>query len=357
VQKNLLLLLLCLSAPLLVTVGCDKGGNNFNITSASEQFPSGSGSATAVNNQLDILFVINDQPSMSSFQDELVASMSTFMSTFQTKGFDYKIAVVTTSGYMADPTLNGYNSINVAEADFNDFNGTVHSNVHVITPADPNIFSNFAINAKPSKNTSGQDNRAFSSFRQALQTLRPINAGFLRPNSFLAVIIVDNQDDFSGNGRCVGCNNNQRYNAPTLDAVTVYKDFLDQLTGTSGATARYNVSAMAQTVSTCQGSTLSTRIMDLVNQTNGVLGDICQADFGISMTAMANKITLLSTQYYLARVPVLSSIRVIIDGVQILESATDGWTYDSAANSIQFHGSAIPQQGANIVVNYDPATI
>lgn len=354
-QKKVSLLILFWWSSLFLTFGCEKGGDSFSILSASEQFPSGSSST--VNNQLDILFVINDQPSMSSFQAALVASMSTFMNTFQTKGFDYKIAVVTTSGYMADPTLNGYDSAHEAEADFNDYNGTVHSNVHVITPLDPNIFSVFAINAKPNKNTSGQDNRAFSSLRQALQTTRPINTGFLRPNSFLAVIIVDNQDDFSGNDRCNGCQNNQRYNAPTLDAISVYTDFLNNLTGTSGAAARYNVSAMAQINTPCQGSSLSTRIMDLANQTNGVLGDICEADFGPSMAAMADRITLLSTQYRLARTPVLSSIRVIIDGVAIPESSTDGWTYDSAANSIQFHGTAIPEQGANIVVNYDPTSL
>ena len=294
---------------------------------------------------------------MSSFQSALVTSMSTFMSTFQNKGFDYKIAVVTTSGYMADPTLAGYNPTNVAEADFNDYNGTVHSYVPIITPLDPNLFSDFAINAKPNKNTSGQDGRSFSSFRQALQNLRPVNYGFLRPNSFLAIIIVDNQDDFSGNKRCNGCNNNLRYNALTLDSVSVYTNFLIGLTGTSGASARYNVSAMTQINKPCQGSSLMTRIMDLANQTNGVMGDICQADFGPSMAAIADRITLLSTQYFLDRVPVLGSIRVSIDGVATPESSTNGWMYDLAANSIQFHGTAIPQQGSNIVVNYDPTTL
>lgn len=353
-QTKMSLLYLVLGSTLFLTFGCDKSGNSFSILSASENFPS---STSTVNNQLDILFVINDQPSMSSFQSALVTSMATFMSTFQQKGFDYKIAVVTTSGYMADSTLAGYNPANIAEADFNDYNGTVHSNVPVISPLDPNLFSNFAINAKPSKNTSGQDGRSFSSFRQALQNLRPVNYGFLRPNSFLAVIIVDNQDDFSGNGRCNGCNINLRYNAPTLDPVSVYTNFLNDLTGTSGASARYNVSAMTQTNKPCQGGSLMTRIMDLANQTNGVLGDICQADFGTSMAAIADRITLLSTQYFLDRVPVLGSIRVSIDGVATPESSTNGWTYDPAANSIQFHGTATPQQGSNIVVNYDPTTL
>ena len=127
--------------------GCDKSGGGIAILPAAQVFRS---SPSSVNNQLDILFVINDQPSMSSFQSALVTSMSTFMNTFQTKGFDYKISVVTTSGYLADPSLSGYNSINAAEADFNDFNGSVHSLVPVITPMDPNLLSDFAINAKPS---------------------------------------------------------------------------------------------------------------------------------------------------------------------------------------------------------------
>ena len=49
--------------------------------------------------------------------------------------------------------------------------------------------------------------------------------------------------------------------------------------------------------------------------------------------------------------------RVSNDGVATPESSTNGWTYDPAANSIQFQGTAIPQQGSNIVVNYDPTTL
>ena len=340
---------------MLLNAGCDKSDRSFSILPKSQNFRT---SPSQLNNKLDIVFVINDQPSMSSFQSALVASMSTFMNTFQTKGFDYKIAVVTTSGYMADSTLVGYDPTDANEADFNDFNGTVHSYVPIITPNDPNLLSNFAINAKPSKNTSGQDGRAFSSLRQALREQTSVNQGFLRPDSFLAVIIVDNGEDFSGNGRCTGCNNSGRYNAPTLDPVSVYIDYLNDLTGTSGATARYNVSAMAQVgQSKCQGNVNPVRIKEFANQTNGVLGDICQADFGPSMAAMSNQITLLSTQYFLNKIPIISTISVHIDGVSIPESSTVGWTYNPEANSIQFHGSATPGQGASIYVNYDPTSL
>jgi hypothetical protein len=338
----------------LLAVGCGEEKPSFGLLPDGQTFYQ---DAKAFNNKLDILFVINDQPNMSAFQAKLVASMSTFMNTFVTKGFDYKIAVATTSGYMADPTLNGYNPINVDLADFNDFNGTVYSGIYVIEPSTPDIFGTFGINAKPSKNSAGQDARSFSSMRQALQSTRPINIGFSRSDAFLAVIIVDNQDDFSGNGRCNGCNINQRYNAPTLDPVDVYVDFLDDTTGTSGALARYNVSAMTQSAVPCQGGANMVRIMELANRTNGVIGDICQVDFGNSMADMAKQIAMLSTQFVLDRIPDVNTISVIINGTPVPQDATNGWSYSAEANAIQFHGTSIPPQDAAIIVNFDPLTI
>jgi hypothetical protein len=354
IMKNNLLIPRFLMIGLAIALqGCGSPDSSFSLLADSQSFVQDNSS---VNNELDILFVINDQPSMSSFQDELVTSFSSFMTLFNAKGFNYKIAVVTSSAYMADPALNGYNPLNANEDAFNDFNGTVHSGTFVIQPNTMNLFDVFAINAKPSKNTSGQDGRAFSSMRRALQSPNPINSGFLRPSSFLAVVIVDNQDDFSGNGRCTGCNINQRYNAPTLDPVSTYVQFLDQLTGTSGASARYSVSAMTQTAQPCQGGTNMTRIMELANLTNGVLGNICDNDFGPSMVLMANKIATLGTQFYLDRIPVENTIVVRVNGVVIPNDPTNGWSYNATANSIMFHGSAIPQQGAVIGVDFDPVS-
>lgn len=333
---------------------CGEEKPTFNLLPDGQTFRQ---DRTGINNKLDILFVINDQPNMSAFQQKLVTSMSTFMNTFVTKGFEFKIAVSTTSAYMADPTLNGYNPLHEDLADFNDTSGTESSGIHVITPSVTDIFSVFAINAKPNKNTAGQDARSFSSMRQALRNSRPINAGFLRSDGFLAVIIVDNQEDFSGNDRCNGCNNSGRYNAPTLDPVDVYVDYLNTITNSSGAAARYNVSAMTQIAVPCQGGANMVRIMDLASRTNGVLGDICQADFGPSMADMADRIASLSTQFYLNRVPNVSTITVDVNGVRVPQDAANGWTYSADANSIMFHGSAIPPQDASILVNFDPVTI
>ncbi len=338
----------------VLATGCTPDSVSYSILPTSDTFLQSNGN---FNNKLDILFVINSEPSMSSFQDNLIASMANFMGTFETKGFDFKIAVVTSSGYMADLTLSGYDPQFVDAADFNDSNGTVRSLNPVLIPGTPNLYDLFAINAKPAKNPAGQDGRAFSSFRQALMSTRPINAGFLRSSSFLAVVIVDNQDDFSGNGRCAKCNTSGRYGAPTLEPVSSYVSFLDNVTSTTGSNRRYNVSAMTQSGVTCQGGTQAVRIIELAQLTSGIVGNICQANFGASMAEIATQIATLSTQFFLNRVPLVSSITVVIDGVSIAQSSTNGWSYSESSNSITFHGSAVPAQGAVIGINYDPVSL
>jgi hypothetical protein len=332
-------------------LGCGGSSSTFSLMADSQSFVAEN---VSFNNKVDILFVINSEPSMSSFQAKLVASFGSFMQIFSTKGFDYRVAVVTASAYMADPTLAAYSSANLDFADFNDYNGSTYSGVHVLVPETPNLFDVFAINARPTKNPAGQDGRAFSSFRQALQSTRPINVGFMRPDAFLAVVIVDNQDDFSGNARCTGCNVSARYTATTLDTVDTYIDFLNTVTGTSGATARYNVSAMTQIAAPCQGGSNMVRIMDLATRTNGILGDICQVDFGAPMAEISDKIATLSTQFFLDRLPIVSTITVKVGGVSVTKSQSNGWWYNSDVNSITFHGSAVPSQGAVIEVDFDP---
>ena len=335
-------------------VSCGNRESSFSLLPESDTFIQ---STTGFNNKIDILFVIDSQPSMSSFQDELVRSFDTFINLFVAKGFDFRISVITTSAYMADPTLNGYDPANVGAADFNHESGGISSDTPILEDEDPDILDKFAINAKPDKNTAGQDVRAFSSFRQGLSTSREPNASFRREDAYLAIVIVDNNDDFSGNERCVGCNVSGRYDAPTLDPVDLYIQFLDNYTQSSGAFARYSVSAMTQSATPCQGGTNMVRIMDLVQKTGGVIGDICQADFGPSLAEMADRIATLSTLFYLDRVPDQSTLTVKVDGVSIANSSTNGWTYVADSNAIAFHGSAVPQQGAVIDVDYEPLTV
>lgn len=75
------------------------------------------------------------------------------------------------------------------------------------------------------------------------------------------------------------------------------------------------------------------------------------------MTKIADQIAMLSSQFFLHSKPIVSSISVAINSVAIPNDATNGWTYDATANSIQFHGTAVPQQGDSIDVHFDPESL
>ena len=49
-------------------------------------------------------------------------------------------------------------------------------------------------------------------------------------------------------------------------------------------------------------------------------------------------------------------ITVTIDGVEIEQGIRNGWTWDTANNTIVFHGASIPEEGATINVSYTQPT-
>jgi len=57
--------------------------------------------------------------------------------------------------------------------------------------------------------------------------------------------------------------------------------------------------------------------------------------------------------FTLSRTPKVASIQVTLDGNAISQDATNGWSYVSAENRIQFHGSASPNDGSKILVTYE----
>jgi hypothetical protein len=56
--------------------------------------------------------------------------------------------------------------------------------------------------------------------------------------------------------------------------------------------------------------------------------------------------------YVLSSTPTLQTMVVTVDGSVISQSSSNGWSYDSAKNRIQFHGSAKPANGSKVQVTY-----
>lgn len=356
---NKLRLTLTVVSTACLILACDKGDRSYSLLSDSNQFQQDPNEV--VNNKVDILFVVDNSGSMAAFQTNLANNFSSFMQNFIGKGYDFHIGVTTSDAYLAASQFD--NNPNLAK--LKDGSST-HTGFPVIDQNTPNIASVFSTNAKVGDNGSG-DERAFSSFKAALNS--SLNSSFRRQGAFLAIIILSDEDDFSDSTRPEGSWTlrggvaDHSYTNSHLETVNSYVSYLDTLTGTTDPNLRkYNVSAVAVIDNNCltahkrdtTETIIGQRYISLANATGGVLADLCSPSYATALTQIQQKIVELSTQFVLSRVPDPASIRVWVDGASVPNDATNGWTYVSSSNSVVFHGTAIPEQGASINVTFDP---
>ncbi len=339
-------------------VGCGPSSSttSFGLLADSNSFQQ---STSSFSGKIDILWVVDNSGSMGPFQSKLATNFSAFMTNFVGKGYDFHMAVTTSDAYRALPAFQN----NSALSKFKDGMGQAHTTGYpVIDSSTPNIVSVFTTNASQGETGSG-DERAFQSMEAALNN--SLNSSFRRADAFLAVIILSDEDDFSSTVRLEGVSPDHSYTYTNLKPVSYYEDFLSTFTGSSGALKRFSVSAVTVKDTACltahkalaPSSVMGTRYIDLANRTGGVLSDICASNFVDGLDQIQQGIIELGSQFYLNRVPQVSTIKVFVDGVAISESTSNGYTYNAAANSIVFHGGSVPRAGANIVINFDPVSL
>ncbi len=358
--NKILLAALCTA---LLQLGCEKGADSFSTLAASENFNQ---AAAVVNNKIDILWVVDNSGSMAPLQANLVANFNSFIANFQAKGFDFQIGVTTTDAYLAGANFQNNSSKSLLRDGV-----TTHSGYRIINNSTPDISGAFVINATQGINGAG-DERAFGSLVETLNN--PANSSFHRPGAYLAVVILSDEDDFSDKiGSTLAAARAQNsadhnYNNTNLMTSAELISFLDNVTGSTPTSRSYNVSAITVIDNACrvshynsavaaQSTLIGTRYMDLVQKTNGILGSVCDASYASSLNFIQQRITELATQFKLDRLPLVDSIKILSNEISVPQDSQNGWTYDSGANAIIFHGSAVPSASAVIKVSYDPAGV
>jgi hypothetical protein len=317
---------------LVALSGCGNSSPSFSILPTGQSFTQ---SASSFDNQLDILWVVDNSGSMGPLQANMVSNFSSFISNFQTLGYDYRMAVTSTDAYKANTQFTGYNSAYAPLSLFQDGgnNNNSPTGVFIITPQTSNLDATFVNNATTGVNGSG-DERAFSSLVTAMNNKN--NPAFLRSSSFLAVIVLSDEDDFSLYSRSEGSwGNNDAldhcYVDPTMDGIATtaysgnnhvstcknqtppdsvqsYINSLDAITQSTGATRRWNANAITVLDANCQLShseqnqasfvtIIGQRYIQLANDTQGITGSMCDTSYATSLANIAKQITTLSTQF------------------------------------------------------------
>lgn len=317
---------------LLALGGCGPKAANFAILPASQSTFQGS----VANNKVDLLWVIDNSGSMAPKQANLAAGFNDFIDVFDTKGFDYRMAVVTTD-------LLG---------DDGDFQGAVK----VLSPSTPNLSTEFSNNVQVGA-FGAANAQALDVTELALSTgkLTTTNTGFLRSDAHLAVIYVSDADD----------NDSTTTTANILTFLETLKpDKFDVLARTYKN--NFTISAVVAPSANdadCDANygaltyEKGTKFIALAEATNGSVASICSASFSAGLTTLSQRIAEAITEIPLAREPNVATIQIQFNGVNVPQDATNGWTYDTAGQKIVFHGNAIPTDNTSISINYTPNDI
>ena len=316
---------------LFVVTNCGGGGGaggGLSILPEEEDFVQ---NATFQKRQIDILWVIDNSGSMRPYQARLQNSFQSFINRFQSLNYDFRMAVTTTDAYVGGS--NAQWQIGKLPP-----SGSGISGHRVITSTTPNLADAFLKNVDVGIQGGGHE-RPLQSLRKALQLND--NADFHREGSFLAIIILTDENDSSNGSR------------------ESYVEFLNEFTQSTSAGEYYSVSIIARLsgISTCSGRFARDFLLKTAEDTGGVVVNICEANYDPHLQLISDTVIELSTFFSLKRDPIIDSIVVTVDGTEVPKDDENGWSYRSKQNGIFFHGTAVPADGVSIDVDYEPASL
>jgi hypothetical protein len=342
------------------------GGSNCGQTKLATVLPADAQVDTftqAAIPQVDILWVVDNSPSMVTKQQELVKNFQTFFSALQSAGVDYHLALASTD---VTPAAAGQ-LINAP------------GQPAVITTSTPDGAAAFEANVGAIGTGSGYP-EGLNAARDVLMFDPP---DFIRPTAYLFLIFVSDSDDNSEPGDPLyfyryfagfkGKGNNAMVLAGSIAGIVNGQ--------AAGCFAPPDIEAIA-----------ATRYLALMQMMNGQTGSICDADFTQTLVSLGVEAVGLQRTFNLSELPDPTTIEVKISypcgtatdllntvcsgsqtstcthGGPTTESISctmkqdttsngtgNGWVYQSSTNSIVFDGEGVPPKGAVIeIIYYQP---
>ena len=287
--------------------------------------------------EVDVLLVVDNSGSMQPYQEKLSTNFENFLEYF-TGYVDYRIGVITST--IENPEAMGACTPEEVAAipDGGELVGGPW-----ISDEDADGAERFADLVQVGTCGGGYE----MGLETALLALTPpmsegANAGFLRSEAYLSVIFVTDEEDSSP--------------GTTSEYINAFRNL-------KGISARdvFNASALVVTdEADCTdeqldvGASQNTRMVDVANQTNGVVGSICSGDFATIVTELSLASSRLTDTFYLSQTPNAGTLIVGVDEVEV--ACSDGmWAYEEVEGrpAIVFARDQLPPPGARITASYD----
>jgi len=285
---------------------------------------------------IDILFVIDDSGSMDTHQTNLVRNIDRFVNAFLGRAnVNYRIGVITSSFEAS------YYSKNCC--------GKLVGSPNVVDSNTPTAMPVLSRNLLVGTSGSGLE-KVFDPIRAALTSplVDTENAGFYRPNAYLAVIFITDAEDQSS------MNPDELYN------------FLVDLKGQKSRILSYGVVIPSSDTSGCARDEYNRpparieKFLDMMPNAGRNLFSLCDPNFGDSIAAIAEDLVdYVGSEVFLSRLPIPSTIEVSFGSQMIPMDREKGWTYNPSKNAIGFGKKvqwSLQPTGTRVKVSYEVAT-
>jgi hypothetical protein len=288
---------------------------------------------------IDILMIVDNSGSMSSYQTQLSGNFQSFITWFVEGNVDYHIAITTTD--------DGNDPVNVTGAARGAFVGDV------ITSDMEQDEAEDAFRDQVNVGTSGTGMEVGLKTAYLALTDEDLldgpNQGFLREEAELSIVFVSDEEDSSP--------------WPVADYINAFFDL-------KGHRDRdvFNASALTVTdesectASQAEASSPGTRYVDVATQTHGLVANLCDDDFAGIVTDLSLATSRMTDTYFLTADPDPSTLTVTVegpDGSALEVPCTDGvWTYDRVVSdgeevpAVIFASDQLPALGSRLTIRY-----
>jgi len=298
---------------------------------------------------------------MAPEQDYLATNFNAFIGMLSAAGQDFQTAITTTD--ICQDQIPNDLSQRVCPVEYGGsaathFRGGFvgETGRKVLKRTDADLISRFNTYTRQGTNGSGFEHGLQAAAMAVDKSLRGENEALVRPDAFLAVIVVsDEEDDGIGLGQ-MDAYNKHNFVAEGLTTHRYTEDNLvSYLQGVKGQ-GNFSVSAIASTRlangSLCtsphaQPLEEGTQYIAAAKKTGGIIQSICDTNWNQSLSLIGADLSAQLSQVVLPSNPDPATIRVKVDGVE-----SKAWSYVSASNAVKFNAGALPQKGAQIAVGY-----
>lgn len=279
---------------------------------------------------VDILWVIDDSGSMVNERRRLVTNFNRFVQELVALRVDFQMGV-----------------ISIVSND----GGRLRGTTPILTSRTPDPRAVFERNTTfPASRSRWEQGLRMAEFALTPPNINPggPNAGFIRANAALAIIVVTNEDDSSFG--------TSEYFGRTFRALKGKGN--ENLVSFSIIGGPVPNGCIPPGEASFYGSLAepSFRYTEVATRTGGIVGSICDASFEQTLIRIAQALNTLKRVFPMTLPPIVSSIRVtVVDGATttvVPKNDVTGWQYRADTNSIVFLGTYIPPPGSTVRIEY-----